>query len=210
MAIRGTTEDWSLGGEVNLETIEGVSGNIDAIVSGSSVGGISHGVFLGRAETNGTISIDATVGASGEDLYLQWHEFDGVTSSTTFIGSSGVFENGSIPSGRDVAGGTGTDPNFAGSVVTSNGADRLGITMMALASNQATSSWTGETGGDFTEATEFQSATGSTATLQLQTASLATPTTVADGTQTLGASTDWVICFFALNPRDTGLAWITA
>lgn len=200
VAERGTiAEDFSTTNRVNIEAIDGVDGNMDAIVTGSSAGAVLHQAFIGRVIANGTVSVDMTVGASGNDLYAWLHEFSGCSTSSVAIGSGGVFENGSILTGRDVAGGTSATPFFAGATIITNGTNRLGITLASIASAQAMSSWTLETGGDFTEAAEFQSATGATATLQLQTASLPSPTTVADGEQSLGVSTDWVVVLFALN-----------
>jgi hypothetical protein len=85
----------------------------------------------------------------------------------------------------------GSSVTVADIAVITNGTDRLACQFVAIGANQATASFTGETGGDWTEAeAEYATATGATATLQLQTASVAAAGTIDGGTQTI-SSADW-------------------
>lgn len=201
VASRGVTDDYDLTTDTNIDDMAGNTNATDTIVSGSGIGpGILHKAEIARVHSNGTVSVLMVVGASGEDLFGQVHEFRDVSRSKTAVGTNGVFENGSNALGRDVIAGHSTTPNFGFSPIVSNGPNRLGVTLTAIASNQSMSNWTSETGGyDLTEETEFQSATGATCTLQMQTGVMANAGTCDNGTQTIGVATDWVICTFALN-----------
>jgi len=68
------------------------------------------------------------------------------------------------------------------SLVTS-GDDRLGLHFLYVTDDNAVASFTGESGGDWTEAVaEFTTTQGSDACMQLQTAGLAAATTISGGT----------------------------
>jgi hypothetical protein len=61
-------------------------------------------------------------------------------------------------------------------------------------------SFTGESGGDWTVAAEFLTATGTDACLNLQTAAMASTGTIDGGTATMAAADNWVNHGFALSP----------
>jgi hypothetical protein len=67
--------------------------------------------------------------------------------------------------------------------------------------DNAVASFTGETGGDWTEAVaEFTTQTGSDGCLQLQTATIASAGTISGGDTTMAASDGWATFGFALLP----------
>lgn len=185
--VLGATEDW--GGfvnEVNVEALDGGDNDSTTIRTGSN-----FQIVAGRAMANGTCSADFTVGASGEDIIARVYEFSGGSLGTT---AAAVFENGAGVTDFDT--GTGTSIGDAG--VTTSGSDRLAINFLALESSQAIGSFTGETGGDWTEAVAEYS--GTTMTLQVQTAAKASAGTLDGGTYTVGASTTWLSISTALLP----------
>lgn len=197
---RGNADDFSKSNYVNTESLEGVAGSLNGIISGSGTVNLQQQVDIGRVVSNGTVSWDLNVGASGNDLFCQIMELSGVSTSHT-DGKNTVYENGTQPQARDGFGSSGTSVSFAGVSITTNGADRYAVIVGALSSNQAVTNFTGETGGvDMTQpASAFQSATGATATLWEQTGQAPSITTIDNGSFTV-TSTDWVLCTFALIP----------
>lgn len=80
--------------------------------------------------------------------------------------------------------------------VTTTGADRLALNLVAYGQATTSASFTGETGGDWTEATAEY--TGSSLGLQLQTAGMASSGTINGGSMTLGTSSRQVVHGLAL------------
>jgi hypothetical protein len=194
IAIGGQTEDWSTGTFVGLDTLAGSPGFSDGVLQGP-YGTRYHGFQMGRA-TASTVSLDLTVGASGEDLFARLYEFSGEFEGTT-LGS--VIEN-SIGAGSPVWGhSNATSTSVADEGVGTNGNDRLALQLVALATNQAIGDFTGETGGDWTEAAEYQDATGVTSTMQLQTASIPSSGTIDGGSATV-SSVAWGVWGIAIIP----------
>jgi len=188
--VRGHTEDWGNSNVVNITSIAGVANDVtDVVIS-------EGGVWLGRATTSATCSMDLTVGASSEDIFARIYEFSGVATSSTL---ASIIEN-------DIY----TFDSFSGSVspvddinVATNGADRLALNFVALNNNQNIPNFTGMTGGTWGELTEFSSATGLTATLQLQSAAMPSSGVVGGGSATI-TDTIWLNYGFALIPAASG------
>lgn len=187
--VRGTTEDWSaFSNVVNIEGIDGTDNATTGVVAAQ------YGVFIGRVMANGTCSGDATVGASGEDIFMRMYEFSGASAGASV---ASVLENG--VGITDTSSAISTDVGDA--PLTTNGGDRLGLNFVYLNNNQAIGSFTGETGGDWTEAVaEYQEATGATATLQLQTTAMPSAGSIDGGAVTIGTSIEWVSRSTAIIP----------
>jgi hypothetical protein len=199
---------------VNIEALNGVD-NADTIYqSGLSVGNPQIGnytLFMGRVMADGTCSWDVTVGASGADLSGLIYEFSGVSTGTTItqvgenVGGSGG------GSWRQLAD---TDTDLLAPDVVTSGNRELAVAFVHLRGAQSLGDFTGETGGDWTEAVaEYSHSTGNGATLQLQTASMLTAGTLTGGTITI-TSASWGVVALALIPSSTSdnasIAWITA
>lgn len=185
----------------NISNLAGTASSIGQVTVDRPLGtGNVHSLYIGRATADGTCSVGAGVGAGSEDVYMRVYEFSGVFAGTDNTGI-GTIENG----GTTFAAGSGTSTSVLDTGVVTNGSDRLALQFVGLASNQAIGDFTGETGGDWTEAAEFQGATGSTATLQLQTAAISAAGTIDGGAVTV-TSIGWGVIGIALIPAPTALA----
>ena len=188
---RGLTGDFSgPSNGVNINRLDGSSGFLTGYISNHGIGSPSTSqrfVYAGRAAANGTCSVDLTVGASGNDLFARIYEISGASTGTT---TGTVFEASAVEAN--------TTTTIVDSSVTTLGADRLAVQFVALESNQALGDFTGETGGDWTEAfAEFASSTGVTATLQIQTANMTAAGTIDGGTISI-TSAGWGVSGFAI------------
>jgi hypothetical protein len=180
------TGDGGLTNFSNIETLDGIGSDITDIVNAAN-----RQVFIGRVTANGTCSADLLIGASGDDGAARIYEFSGINTSTVL---TNVVENGA---------GTNNELGFSASTsvvapdVVTNGANRFGLCFVGLRSNQATVSFTGESGGDWTElVSEYN---GTVLTLQLQSAVLASAGTITGGNMTV-SSTYWISTGLALIP----------
>src|SRR5262249_43331275 len=146
--------------------LDGSSGFLTGTYSNIGLGNPSTSqrfIYAGRPAANGTCSVDMTVGASGNDLFMRLYEFSGASVGTT---AGTVLE----PAVGAAVAEANTNTTVLDASVTTTARNRLALQLVGLASNQALGNFTGETGGDWTEAVaEFSSASGATATLQLQT-----------------------------------------
>src|SRR5262249_39018220 len=143
-------------------------------------------------------SVDMTVGASGNDLFLRLYEFSGASLGVT---AGAVLEPAVGAAVAEAA----TNTTVLDASVTTTARDRLALQFVGLASNQAVGDFTGETGGDWVEAVaEFSSASGATATLQLQTSAIAGAGTIDGGTMTI-TSVAWGVLGIAILPNEIGL-----
>lgn len=128
----------------------------------------------------GTISITVSGGVSTGFHQAVIHRFsstDGTTiegAAVTSLGSTTVLD----------------------ADVTTTGANRLGLQLGFLSANQPILDFTGETGGDWTLAT--QTPTSATAKPFLQTAAMPFATTVGGGSFSKGAAGAWIVRGFAL------------
>lgn len=200
----GTTFDVvTSAGAVNITSLSGSAGRTP-ITTGQWVGNpqsYAFGLYCARVTANGTCSMDATVGASGEDVYGRMYEFSGADLTATTW--EALLENGGADKVENVA----TNATVADTGVTTNGAGRLACNFVGLAGNVAIGAFTGQTGGTWTEAVaEFASATGATATLQLQIADMPSAGTINGGTAGIAGSTPWGISGFAIIPAAEAVA----
>lgn len=143
---------------------------------------------------SGSLTIDTNQGA-GILAFAQIHRFtdwkNDATMANNFEGL--VFESSAGSTTVSDAG------------VTTSGADRLAVNFISLGNSLAMASFTGETGGDWTEAVaEARTTTANNGTLQLQTAGMASAGTVDGGSQTISGSTGWGIHGFAILPVSSG------
>lgn len=211
LVTAGTSADWSAFPSVtNIEMPDGTADDLDAIQTDQNVGApvsYSHSLFIGRVMADGTCSADYTVGASGEDLFARLYEFSGEALGTT---KATIIENG----GSDAVSTDGTGATVdAGDCVT-NDVDRLACSFVAIDVNRSIGDFSGESGGDWTEAVaEYAEAGGAKATLQLQTASIAVAGTITGGSAAI-TSSGWGIFTLAIIPAPAPvgatIAWITA
>ena len=204
----GLSEDFTIGTYVNMEDLAGAAGLTS--VTSTPVGiTATFSVFFGRATANGTCSLDLTVGASGEDLVSRIYEFEEITDATT---EAEVLDN------AEAAGDSGTSTTVAHATHTTHGDNRLVIELIGIDATQAVTSFTGETGGDYTLEAQYSGAeavdygdcdygegeygVGECApvgTIALQTAPIPTANTLSGGTFTI-ASADWGTWGAALVP----------
>lgn len=185
LAVNGDTDDWSgWNSLVNCAALDGSTSNLTALYGDNGCQ-----IHVGRVIADGTCSANFSVGASGEDIAARVYEFSGEFTGTTL---ASVFENGT----GQWEGASGTSTSVQDSFVTTNGAARLAVYFVWLRSAQATSDFTGETGGNLTEAAEY---IGTTLTLQLQTAEMLSAGTI-DGGSYAVASTAWAVIGTAIIP----------
>ena len=200
VAARGTTDDGGITAPfVNIEALDGTDNSTTGVISGSGPGSdIIQQIQIGRVIAGGAVSFDLIVGASGDDLYGRIYE---LSQGSTGAAIQTVLEDGASDPPRNAEAGVSTTIQDAG--ITTNAADRLALNFVALASDQDIGNFTGETGGDWVEAAEFRSASGSACTLQLQTSAMPAATTIDGGTATITSSA-WVTMGTALIPAPAG------
>ena len=104
--------------------------------------------------------------------------------------------------------GSGAVAQIADTGVTTPEADCLAVNLVGVLDDNAVASFTGETGGDWTEAiAEFtQLATTPDCCLQVQTATMAAAGTVTGGAQTMAAADPWSVIGFYIRGPAVGAA----
>ena len=148
-------------------------------------------LFIGRT-TSGSAPSMSGGNSTSEDLYFRGYAFLNGSTGTTL---ATVIENGSAGTALNGAG-TGTTISDTG--VTTLGTDRLALQFVACNDDVAIDSFTGETGGDWTEfIAEYAEPSGTDASLQLQTATMASAGTIDGGSDTI-VSAGWGVVGFAL------------
>lgn len=162
-------------------------------------------VWIGRATATGTVTVEV-LRASGTWL-ARLYEFTNVAPGTTL---AAVIENSTAGSYSN--GSPGTSTTLADTAVTTLGVDRLAVNVVAVNDDNALGSFTGESGGDWTLAADYGTATGTDGEIGLQTAAMAAAGTIDGGTFTLGASLSWGVVGFAFKgttsdytPRNPGI-----
>jgi hypothetical protein len=106
---------------------------------------------------------------------------------------------------------TGTGSTINAQSVTTTDTKRLAVSFVFVNDNNAVDSFTGETGGDWTEAvSEFTSSEGSDGCVQLQTATMASTGTITGGSDYMGYGVydPWGVRAFALKPKTMPQPWI--
>jgi hypothetical protein len=99
--------------------------------------------------------------------------------------------------------GSGTQRTIYAQSVTTTDTNRLAVSFVFVSDDNAVDSFTGETGGDWTEAApEFTTSAGSDGTIQLQTATMASVGTISGGSYYMSNNDRWGVRAFALKPID--------
>lgn len=162
----------------------------------SAAGGTSSlHVFTKIAVGTESGSLAFTIGDGTDGFYGQMYRFTGDTADWQF---------------EDGTSATGSSASATMSAVTTTGADRLAINVLAVNNDVTVAAPTGETGGDWVEAVaEFTSTSGTDGTLSLLTANMASAWTITGGTSTLGSSARWITKSFAIYAQASGGASYT-
>ena len=181
--------DWSgWSNPINISDLVGATSSLTTLRTDAN-----DQIKVGRATADGTCSADFTVGASGDDVATRIYEFSGLLISGTT--TAALFENG----GSQYGGNTATNTSVEPADCQTNGTNRLAANFASLHSAQTIGSFTGESGGDWTEAVAEY--VGTTLTLQLQTAVMAAAGTITGGSFTVGVSTLWLSISTGLIPE---------
>jgi hypothetical protein len=97
--------------------------------------------------------------------------------------------------------GSGTGATISAQSVTTTGVNRLAVSFVFVNDKNAVGSFTGESGGNWTEATnEFTTDQGSNGCVQLQTATMPSAGTISGGSYTMTAADPWGVRAFELIP----------
>lgn len=189
----------------NVEALDGTDSSMTGITAhispqgtvGSPIAALQY-VRIGRVMANGTVTVN--MATSANDGYARLYEFSGVHTGSAL---ADVIENGTAGSHVN---GAGTSATIADSGVTTLGADRLAINLVAVNDDNALDAFTGMTGGTWAEATaEYLTATGTDGAIGLQTATIASAGTIDGGTDSMGISDAWGVVGFALIPAAAAL-----
>lgn len=198
--VNGVGQNVSYDTITNITSIQGVPNSLDTSDQGGNLQAGSpatgrHALFWGRATANGTCSANANI--TSNDLVVRIYEFAGVNPGTAtnladitdnILGSGGPYTQSSA---------TSATCSCASPALTTIGSDRLALALVGITGNVTTTDFTGETGGDWTEAlAEYADTPG---TLQLQTSALASAGTISGGSQTI-ISNGYSVLTFALEP----------
>ena len=201
-AVQDGTTDGSLTftSATNIENLAGTD-NAWTAIGEFSVGASDEArqyLWIGRA-INGSAPTFTGGNSSGEDVYYRMYEFSGCSLGTTL---ATVIEN--VTAGATVNG-TGTSTTVADTGVTTLGPNRLALNFSAFNDDLTGfgGSFTGETGGDWTSAGSYGTSTGTDASMNLNTAAIASAGTINGGTYTI-TSMAWGVVGFALIPANSG------
>lgn len=147
---------------------------------------------VAAGDETGNLSITVVTGGTNTVAIARMYRFAGVDNTTPH-------EGGAVTSG--------TDDSVEAPSVTTSGADRLAVCFVFQGDDtNAMTDFTGESNGDWTEAVaEHLETTGLDGGLQLQTAVLASATTLSGGAFTFATGAEaWVCRAFALIPVSSG------
>ena len=178
----------------NTQALDGTANSMTLIGSWSHSGTTgTHWLYIGRATTTTPAASFAFSG--GADMYMRLYAFTGVASGTAL---SDVLENSTAGS---VTNAQGVSVAINAPSVTTLGVDRLALAFVAVNDDNALDPFTGESGGDWTEAVaEYAEANGTDAALGLQIATIASAGTISGGSDSMAASDGWGVVGFALKP----------
>jgi hypothetical protein len=180
----------------NVEALDGTDSSMTLVASAAAVGGTPNAkqfIHIGRSMITGTPGPSADITTAGDDLYCRMYEFATVSAGTTL---ATVIENstaGSFSNGTPL-----TQAQINDTAVVTLGADRLALNLVAVNDDNAVGAFTGMTGGTWAEAAEYAEPFGTDATIQLQTAAMASAGTIDGGSYTMVASDAWGVVGFAL------------
>jgi hypothetical protein len=98
--------------------------------------------------------------------------------------------------------GAGTVAAISAKTVITTNVERFAVSFVFVSDDNAVGSFTGETGGDWTETVaEFVTGLGNDGCIQLQGATMASASTISGGTYTMAAADQWGVRAFALKAR---------
>jgi hypothetical protein len=151
---------------------------------------------------------------AGSTLVRQWIFYKFATGSETGtqavscavavcrMGRMYAFRNVATSSFTEGGGfGQGTVATISAQSVTTTGVKRLDVSFVFVSDDNAVGSFTGETGGDWTETmAEFTTTSGADGCIQLQSATMASAGTISGGTYAMAAADQWGVRAFALIP----------
>jgi hypothetical protein len=166
-------------GATNIENLAGTDNQWTTLfLDQAGSGGAQLTAYIGRA-LSGTAPTISGTNSTSLDLYICDWSFNDVSTGTTL---ATVIEN--VTAGSIVytspAGGTINDAD-----VTTLGVDRLAINIVGLDDDASgISEYTGESGGNWSVFTGFESASGTDGSIYLCTAAMATAGTISGGTET--------------------------
>ena len=190
----------SITSATNVENLAGTDNVFTALsATGSDVGSAAvgyHYIFIGRALNNSAIVITGA-NSGADDIYIRSYEFRYVSHGTTL---ATVIENSTAGSFTTAAG---TSASAADASVTTLGNNRLALNFVALADDaMGLVAFTGMTGGTWIfPVSVYETATGTDATLGINTAVMEAPGTIDGGTDSI-TSIGWGTIGFALIPDD--------
>lgn len=174
--LAGTDNQWTAVAEVNVGSTPIVG---------------RHHMWIGRSLSTSAPTVSGA-NSTSEDLFWRFYEFQNVSTGTTL---ATVIENDT----QQYSFAVGSSATINDRAVVTNGPDRLALQLVSVADPNAVDAFTGMTGGTWSEAVaEFTSTTGTDATIQLQTAAMASAGTIDGGSYTMGASAGWGIIGTAL------------
>lgn len=121
----------------------------------------------------------------------------GLNSGDSHIARIHLFDGADLVEGASTN--TGSSKNPAHASVTTSGDDRLVLSVMGINDDETASSYTGETGGDFTLTYNDTSTVGNDVGMSLQEAPVASSGTISGGSWSYsGAGEDWADVSFAV------------
>lgn len=176
-------------GGSGFEACDGTDNTLD-FIQGIQVGATDLGslrTWVGRV-TNAAVSVDVDTNSSTNDMFMRLYEFSGVSSDPVV---TNVVESTASQA-------QGTSTTIGDADVTTTGTDELAIQLVGVVDNQAVGSFTGESGGDWTEAVAEYVGGGTVGVIQLQTAGMAAAGTIGGGSFVMAGSAGWGVQGFAI------------
>lgn len=180
--------------DIDINALDGTNGTMTFLGEfsvGSAAVAKIH-IWLGRKATGNQPQFNVSSG--GDDMFCVSHEFNDVNAGSTI---ASVLENSSAGS---TTSGAATNGTVADSDVVTLGVDRLAVNVVGISDDNAIAAFTGMSGGTWAEPVDnFASATGTDASIGIQTAAMASAGTISGGTFTQADATDgWGTVGFAL------------
>lgn len=196
--------DSSTSNVVNISNLAGTANSITAF-GARAVGSPTTAAQLlsfGRSTAGGTCSIDVTKGS--HDCFAILYEIKQVSAGTTV---AAILENDSSGGAGTALNSVGTSTTIADALVETNPAhfNNLACQFVAVAADQVVPEFTGETGGTWVKRAEFTSASGTAASVGLQTADLLSGNSGIDGGTATITSAAWASLgfYFLEGPSET-------
>jgi hypothetical protein len=149
-------------------------------------------LYIGRLIPAGTGFTVSGANSTSEDLYVRAYSYTNVSTGTTL---ATVIENGTAGTATN---GVGTSTTCSDTAVTTLGVDRLALNFVGLSDDaMGLAVFTGATGGTWANFQIYEEASGTDATIAMETADMATAGTIDGGSDTI-TSIGWGVVGFAL------------